>query len=330
MCTPPVVRELTRDCAITGTGPDGRTRHKIRGRVFKDRRLHGDPAEWVVLDVVHQAIGILTEINNDPEHLFAHHGTLMGHPGARINEFRDHLNTLFGTLGEPFIPHDGEQPWAFTTRQFRRTLAWHLAHQPFGVVAGARQYKHAKITMFEGYAGTTDSGFAAEVAAEQTIAQLDYVEDLYRDWNDGASAGGGAAARINAEFDRIRVELGDLPGTVAEPARLRAMLRHLGTTLHPGVLNDCFFTPATAICLKRATTPGPPVPQHTACLRCSNARRSTVHLGRLTAARDQAHQLDQECRRRAEQIPPLQRQAIRTHLAELDTLIAELEPKRTS
>ncbi|MEV6851410.1 hypothetical protein [Actinoplanes sp. NPDC051411] len=279
---------------------------------------------------MHQAIGILTEINNDPEHLFAHHGTLMGHPGARINEFRDHLNTLFGTLGEPFIPHDGEQPWAFTTRQFRRTLAWHLAHQPFGVVAGARQYKHAKITMFEGYAGTTDSGFAAEVAAEQTIAQLDYVEDLYRDWNDGASAGGGAAARINAEFDRIRVELGDLPGTVAEPARLRAMLRHLGTTLHPGVLNDCFFTPATAICLKRATTPGPPVPQHTACLRCSNARRSTVHLGRLTAARDQAHQLDQECRRRAEQIPPLQRQAIRTHLAELDTLIAELEPKRTS
>jgi hypothetical protein len=62
-------------------------------------------------------------------------------------------------------------------------LAWHIAHQPFGVIAGAKQYKHAKNTVFEGYAGGSESGFAAEVAAEEAVALLDYAEDLYRDWN---------------------------------------------------------------------------------------------------------------------------------------------------
>ncbi|MFI7349399.1 hypothetical protein ACIBSR_24515 [Streptomyces sp. NPDC049936] len=43
---------------------------------------------------------------------------------------------------------------AAVTQQFRRTLAWHIAHQPFDVVAGARQYQHAEAALFEGYAGT--------------------------------------------------------------------------------------------------------------------------------------------------------------------------------
>src|SRR6266540_1351201 len=58
---------------------------------------------------------------------------------------------------------------------------------------------------------TSASGFAAEAEPEEAIALLDYVEDLYRDWSDGARAGGGAAARIDAEFDRIRRELATYP-----------------------------------------------------------------------------------------------------------------------
>jgi hypothetical protein len=91
--------------------------------VFKDRRLSGDAAEWVVLDLVHQAVRILTDINDDPAHLFAHRGTLMDDPPPRINDFRDHVNALFGKDGAPFILHDGDQPWAFTSRQFRRILS---------------------------------------------------------------------------------------------------------------------------------------------------------------------------------------------------------------
>ncbi|MGW0582971.1 hypothetical protein ACWD25_45260 [Streptomyces sp. NPDC002920] len=95
---------------------------------------------------------------------------------------------------------------------------------------------------------------------------MDYVEDLYRDWNDGHRTSGGAAGPVDAEFDRIRRELGDLPGIAASPARPRIMPQHLTKTLHRSV----------------------PLPLLTMCLTCPNARRSSVHLPRLTTARAQA------------------------------------------
>ncbi|RYE42342.1 MAG: hypothetical protein EOP24_33015 [Hyphomicrobiales bacterium] len=336
------VRELGRDCAFTEPGDDGRTRYKLRGRVFKDRRLTGEEAEWVVLEIVHQAVAILLRINDDPTHLFGYRRgskhRLMSEVPIRISRFRDHCNDLFGTPDTLYIPNDtatlsgadtsagadprppaGGTPWAFNTRQFRRTLAWHIAHQPFGVVAGARQYKHTQIAVFQGYAGTSASGFAAEVAAEQALAQLDYLEDLYRDWNDGGRSGGGAARRVDAEFDRIRRELGDLPGVVARPSRLRTMLAHLTKTLHPGVLGDCFYQRETALCAQRASTLGRPLPLLNMCSTCPNARRSAVHLPRLTTARDQARQALQLAD--GKPLPPLQQAALANHVAELEHLI---------
>ncbi|MEV5989522.1 hypothetical protein AB0L85_32000 [Streptomyces sp. NPDC052051] len=142
--------------------------------------------------------------------------------------------------------------------------------------------------MSEGYAGTSESGFAEEVAANEAVARMDYLEDIYRDLNDGGASIGGAAERISAEFERIRRELGDLPGVVASPARLRTMLEHLAKTLHPGVLNDCFYQASTAVCRKRAKAAGWPLLLYNMCLICPNARRSTIHVPWLRTARDQA------------------------------------------
>ena len=41
----------------------------------------------------------------------------------------------------------------------RRTIAWHIANRPFGTIAGMIQYKHASVAAFEGYAGSSRSGF---------------------------------------------------------------------------------------------------------------------------------------------------------------------------
>lgn len=86
------------------------------------------------------------------------------------------------------------------------------------------------------------------MASNEAAARLDCLEDLYRDWNDDGASSGGAAERISAEFERIRRELGELPGVVSSSARLRTMLQHLTKTLHPGVLNDCFYQAAIALC----------------------------------------------------------------------------------
>ena len=358
------VRELGRDCAFTEPTDDDRTRHKLRGRVYKDRDLAGEDAEWVVLQIVHQAVAVLLQINDDPTHLFGFTlGTkykLMWDVPKKLGRFRDHCNDLFSDPGNLFIPNDirppdrhradhhqdpgtptghlagpGDTdpahtsdagtpglPWAFNTLQFRRTLAWHIAHQPFGVVAGAKQYKHAAIAMFEGYAGTSASGFAAEVAANETIARLDYLEDLYRDYQDGARSAGGAARHIDAEFDRIRRELGELPGIVASPSRLRTMLEHLTTTLHPGVLNDCFYRRETALCAQHANPVNRPLPLLNTCSTCPNARRSSVHLPALTLAAGQARQSLHLARTRP--LSPLQRTALTDHAAHLDHLIAQI------
>jgi len=203
----------------------------------------------------------------------------------------------------------------------RRTLAWHIAHQPFGIIAGARQYKHAQVSVFEGYAGTSASGFAAEVGSEQAVARLDYAEDLYRDWLTGGPSGGGASQKISAEFARMNAELAGLPGTTADPQRLRAMLSHLSATLHPGALGDCFYQPDTALCAKRAKFPGKPLPMLNTCLNCPNARRSAVHLPRLEQARDQARQAADD---NHGPLPPLQQAALAGHLVQLDQLISQI------
>ena len=325
------VRELGRDCAVSEPGADGRIRHKLRGRVFKDRRLSGDEANWVVLGIVHQAVEVLLRANNDPARLFGYaHGDgfqLLSNMSVRLSRFAAHADDLFGSPQAPFIPGCNDEHeagrWSFTTMQFRRTLAWHIAHQPFGVVAGARQYKHAQVAVFEGYAGTSASGFAAEVEAEQATARLDYVEQLYRDWLSGGPSGGGAATGINAEFARIQAELAELPGSVAGRARLRTMLDHLTATLHPGVLGDCFYRPETALCAKHAQRPARrPLPMLDTCLCCPNARRSSVHLPRLEQAREQARQLIAETT--GQPMPPLQHAALTGHLGHLDGLITQI------
>ena len=143
------------------------------------------------------------------------------------------------------------------TSQFRRTLAWYIANRPFGTVAGKFRHSSASIAMFEGYSGSSPSGFRREVEQERALGQIDDVVEHYEEAiKRGLPPAGRAAARLRNEFARIRDELGDLPGRIVDAQRLRSMLGHLGRTLHPGLLADCFFDPDTALCLDRenATT----------------------------------------------------------------------------
>jgi hypothetical protein len=116
-----------------------------------------------------------------------------------------------------------------------------------------RQYGHTSVQMFEGYAGTSESGFADEVADEARLAREDDVFELYQDWCDGARVGGPGGHEIEDLFRSVRDRLGDLPGRIADDREVRQLLRHQARTLYPGVLNDCFYNPDRALCL--ANTP---------------------------------------------------------------------------
>ena len=256
------VRELARDCAFTEPGPGGRTRYKLRSRVFKDRGLAGGL----------RRMG--RPGRRPPRRRRTARRQRRRHPPVRLlrrpqgRDERQHADPPQPVRRPRQRPADTARRRAVHPRPRRRPGSLAADHHPVPPHPGlahrppalrgrgrARQYKHAQVTIFEGYAGTSASGFAAEVEAEQAVARLDYAEDLYRDWLAGGPSGGGADHKINAEFARIHAELADLPGTIADPRRLRTMLSHLVVTLHPGVLGDCFYQPGTALCAKQARPP---------------------------------------------------------------------------
>jgi len=59
-----------------------------------------------------------------------------------------------------------------TTSRLRRTLAWHIARRPGGAIAGAIQYRHLSIQMFEGYAKARElhqTGEKLQVASSRPV-----------------------------------------------------------------------------------------------------------------------------------------------------------------
>ncbi|MER9134031.1 hypothetical protein [Mesorhizobium sp. M0768] len=89
-----------------------------------------------------------------------------------LNLFRDSLDARSGDT--PAIPRIADEPWKFTTRQLRRTVAWYIANRPFGTVADKIQYKHASIAIFEGYAaqGRPTSASPSSVSAHSASSTI--------------------------------------------------------------------------------------------------------------------------------------------------------------
>jgi integrase len=160
------VQAMRTGCLHVRRSEDGLIeRYQIRSTVYKRRDVRGQPESWITIEPVAKAIIVLERLT---QHIRRHRGgdTLWRvlndgrsskmHVSAEIVRqlaaFRDHLDAQFGTPQAPIVPPgpDGK-PWRITTRQFRRTVAWHIANRPFGTVAGMIQYKHASIAAYEGY-----------------------------------------------------------------------------------------------------------------------------------------------------------------------------------
>lgn len=289
------VQAMRAGCHSVARSADGLVeRHRIHSTAYKLAGVAGRSQDWVTIVPVGRAVTVLERLTGPARARRGIDSLWIVLKGGRatkdhlsseivrtLNQFRDHLDSTRGSPSAPAVPHGSDKrPWHFSTRQFRRTVAWHIANRPFGTVAGKIQYKHASIATFEGYGGESASGFQAEIERERAIGQLDDVIEHYEDFRRGLIPTGPASARILREFARIRDELGDLPGRVVDPVRLRAMLRHLGRTLHAGFLNDCFFDPASALCLPRTPVQERRAPVLSRCSpdRCPNSCIASRHL----------------------------------------------------
>ena len=332
------VQAMRRGCLSIKRSEDGLIeRHCIRSTIYKSRSAKGDTATWVTIEPVADAIAVLEQLCKraaDARGLdtlwqvlsFQRNGRshIASDIVRQLNRFRDHLNIQFGTAEAPAIPPgpDGK-PWHITTKQFRRTIAWHIANRPFGTIAGMIQYKHTSVATFEGYSGSSASGFRAEVEMQRQLGQLDDLLDYFDRRQGGASLGGPAGPRIAKTLDEVADQFGTLPGIIADRSRLRVMLASVARTLYVGALADCFFDPATALCLKRVTTPDPGKPLTALCepTRCPNACITASHRPVWERGADEARTLLREKR-----LSGLQRLALEQDLRRVAGVLAQIAP----
>ncbi|WP_331754154.1 hypothetical protein OHA19_39895 (plasmid) [Streptomyces sp. NBC_00012] len=155
-------------------------RWSVTSRAFKgETDPSGTIATWIIGAPAARAVTVLERLQPpETELLFR-----SVHPNGRIregaltlrssNELINHVITWINAYCRHYgladaLPDVNGAPWNLTARQFRRTLAWHIARRPGGVIAGAVQYRHLGIQMFEGYANPRElhqTGEKSQVAS---------------------------------------------------------------------------------------------------------------------------------------------------------------------
>ena len=200
------IKHLRRGCLTARRDSSGAAyRWKVTSLAFKgENDPSGVTATWSVGRPVAEAIAVLERLQPEGQDLlFARLAFREGvRPGSAnaamssaatstaVSDFASWVNDYCDRRHRhDRIPGHGGTPWRYTTRQFRRTLAWHIARRPGGVIAGALQYRHQAIQLFEGYAGTSDSGFRAEVESEQAIARGEHLLALIDQHDHGPLTG---------------------------------------------------------------------------------------------------------------------------------------------
>ena len=296
------VKHLRRGCIQTQRDSNGDPyRWRVRSRAFKGEDVEGVEASWVVCESVARAVSVLEQLQAlDSDLLFAalphspgSKTTLLGRAlttystSVQLNDFRDWINEYCARHNRAdIIPAVNGRPWIFSTSQFRRTVAWFIARQPGGSIAGAIQYRHMSVQMFEGYAGTSDSGFRAEVEAEIALARGEHLLAAVEAHEHTEYTGPAAdeAARRLEEFGNQAAFTGTV---VTDTHRLARLIKKHDPAVYPGRYATCVFNPDKALCIRTTDATGKLGPTLGDCkpLDCNNVALTSDNIAALKAER---------------------------------------------
>lgn len=273
------VKHMRAGCVSASRDSHGRAvRWQVRSTAFKsEKNAHGVEATWIVGEPAGRAVTVLENLQaacgSATDLLFAPLPTSGGSgPGSRsgngaltsgatvdaLDLFVEWVDDYCTKYSRPdAIPLHNGRPWHLTTRQFRRTLAWYIARRPGGAIVGAIAYRHHSIQMFEGYAGTSDSGFRAEVEAEEALARGEHLLAMIEQ-HDHTTLSGPAAEEAYRRLEAMEAS-GQFIGSVQTDAkRFQRLLSAHGPQIFPGKYVTCVFRPKTARC--HAGSDGPDFP----------------------------------------------------------------------
>lgn len=300
---PQEVQSLRSGCCPTpepaADGTPGR--HLIRSQHYKNVADNdgnhvsaGETREvpWVAITPVVHAIRVLERMVPEGELLLsaAHHdiafrrkrhGALKNSGlNQRIEDFVAWVNreATSRNLTDQIIPADPHG--AIGMSRFRRSLAWHIARRPGGLIALAIQYGHMRTVLdartSSGYGSRSRGGMHSVLDIETALAAADTAAKL----RDRAAAGekiSGPSARraLTAAAETPRFEGRLVPKTFARKAA--SFLARDGVVLfdNPEAMLICAFKRDTALC---EPAPGANAPRQYDCRPgCGNAVRTDSH-----------------------------------------------------
>ncbi len=293
----------------------------------------GIPAVWNIGEPAARAIAVLEKLQPpDTELLFArlqhspgskpdaaNQALTSGATNAQLNNFLAWISDYCGRHGRPDgIPLVDGRTWHLKNSQFRRTLAWFIARRPGGVIAGALAFRHHCIQVFEGYAGTSESGFRAEVESEQALARGEHllaVVDAHEHTSLTGPAADEAARRLEEFGTRARFQ-----GTVVlDETRLRRIMTRHDPAIYPGEYVTCVHDHGKALCERARHSRGEGLPDHGGCkpLACRNV---AVTPENTAAWQREIARIDQRLGT-APLLPPLLRHRLETRRAEISAFL---------
>ncbi|WP_406529513.1 integrase [Streptomyces sp. I8-5] len=284
----------------TGCCPDPESgRHLIHGHVYKtatdengNHRSAGELRDvpWVAIAPVVSAIRVLERIVGDTPLLFdgaAHDfNTKRSFTGTvtfkswrdRIEDFAVWASDLAKALGRPHETVPADPNGAIGTQRFRRTLAWHIARRPGGLVALAIQYGHLRTSISSGYASRSRDGIHQLLDVETARATADTLTTLHADLADGVGVSGPAARRAIHAASQAPA----FAGTVFTVRAARAVLKDASLAVHdnPHSYLMCVYNREKALCHRLADRRD--APRLDRCEpTCANVTRTDHHADQL-------------------------------------------------
>ncbi|MFJ6011482.1 integrase [Streptomyces sp. NPDC092952] len=287
-------------CPEPDSGP-----HLIYGNVYKTARdedgnylSKGTLREmpWVAIAPAVSAIRVLEQIVPEGNLLFDAHahdfrlrrkftGSITyATMSERIEAFATWASDQATRLKRPQETVPADPHGAIGTERFRRTLAWHIARRPGGLVALAIQYGHMRTVVSVGYASRSRDGIHDLLDIETARATVDTLATLNADLSEGVGISGPAARRaINAA-----AHAPEFIGTVISVRTAQDILDNSQLSVYdnPGSYLMCVYNRDKALCHRLEGQQEAPSLER--CQpSCANITRTDHHAEQLIALAEQ-------------------------------------------
>ena len=225
--------ELRQGCAAIEHRKSGTVRYLIRGRVFKDQRDKNGRCvtegvdrkqPWVTVSIAHTAVRVAERVarrlNPRSDMLFPRPHPVSpyvdgesdkGIPNDGDHYEDDELDLVAKGCRAPsdarrmcamLLSRELDDPTAGDGKtiglaRFRRTLAWHIARRPRGLIALGVQYGHVRLATTQGYA-RRDRAFQQEISRQDGSANVERIHRALQRRKEGEKVSGPAANRYSA------------------------------------------------------------------------------------------------------------------------------------